>query len=157
MAGSALTIVGGVFQRRGQARIDRSKRREDLGKVAAQKALEELISVRDTLSRYLADPDGFADGRRQARQAIIRAETATLAIPDSDELRGRLNAVFPLYNGRWWSGVVTTHARYSWKMGVATEAINLVSAFLRQEENLPAPSTWIASRDPDEVSRLFGR
>ncbi|KAA0924261.1 hypothetical protein [Streptomyces apricus] len=141
--GAGLTVVGGVVQYRGQGKMAKAERQDTRGKTAGEKALNDLITTRDKLKEYLADPDGEPDAWRQAGEALVKVETAVLTIPDSEVLRVRMDEIFLLYNLHWWRGVARTQARYQWKLDAVKEGIHLLAAYLRDDPELPAPSSWL--------------
>lgn len=155
LAGAALGATGALVGGWLQTRYARQDRHDDRAHAAAQKTLSALIEARDAAVEYMRDPE--QEDWRRTRDAMVRAETAALAIPDAQSLHDRLKELFALYNVHWWRGTATTFVRYAWRVGIATVAIENVSSYLRREKSLPALPRWIETRNQGEVEVRFRR
>ncbi|MEU0942530.1 hypothetical protein ABZ379_06995 [Streptomyces canus] len=141
VVGAGLSIFGAWLQQRGQTKTARQERLEIRGTTIGETALNELIVARNSLQVALEGDGSTSDALAATREAVGRAETAALTLPNVNALHMRMADVFKLYSARGWVGAVRGSFRVTWQLNTTIESIEILAAFLRGDP-LPAPSSW---------------
>lgn len=133
LVGAGVSMWATVLTQRHQTKTGRADRVEQLGRAAGEKALAELYALRRHLGECKADsiPEDHQPWRKIAKDHMDEAELAVGLIPQGDQVRERLEEVLTAtYYGMTQREQSLIRQLGSTRSG-ASEAIGLLSSFLR--------------------------
>jgi hypothetical protein len=136
--GAGAAILGGWLQQRQQAKADREQRREERRYSNGQTALEMLIRFREANMRRTEDPESMRDFTEALVEFVMAFDAALYVVSDGGEMRSRVMRIMGVAADSIDLGPAHQESK-TWTHAMFTEAICVLSAFLR-EEPLPKPS-----------------
>lgn len=157
LVGAGVSMWATVLTQRYQAKTGKADRVEQLGRAAGERALAELYALRRHLGECRADaiPEDRQPWRKIAKDHMDEAELAVGLIPQGDQVRERLEEVLNVTHYGMTRREQSLIRQLGSTRSGASEAIGLLSAFLRGDP-LPERSPGVERfREQRDVGRAI--
>ncbi|MEU8556016.1 hypothetical protein AB0C80_18770 [Streptomyces anthocyanicus] len=143
VVGAGGALLGGWLQQRHQVKAARAERREERRYTAGQTALGMLIRIRHAAANRAEDEESEAAWTAELIEWSTSFDAALLLIADGDEMRERVFEV--VRHLGYYDRLGQNHREANdWIDAACGEAINLLSAYLRED---PLPSRSVTYRE----------